>query len=160
MADATTTPAVDAATRSAEIRSAVLPSRIGSPLASPSCGSAARCSGSERSSCSRVRAQAGPPVILYCELTGLRYQTAEQAFVSRLSSRVELVRPRDARQSLGPIAGEAEDHCRSRRRDYYVNYRITLPSTLAPGDYRLRLIQTDLVAGQSASAELPVTIPN
>ena len=55
--------------------------------------------------------------------------------------------------------GEAEDRCRSRRRDYYVNYRITIPTTVAPGDYRIRLTQTDLVAGQTASAELPVTIP-
>ena len=28
--------------------------------------------------------------------------------------------------------GEAEDRCRSRRRDYYVNYRITIPTAVAP----------------------------
>ena len=40
-----------------------------------------------------------------------------------------------------------------------MNYRITIPTTVAPGDYRIRLTQTDLVAKQTASAELPVTIP-
>jgi hypothetical protein len=55
--------------------------------------------------------------------------------------------------------GETEDQCRSRRRDNYVNYRVTLPSTLPAGDYRLRLIQTDLVGKRTASSELSLTIP-
>ena len=36
--------------------------------------------------------------------------------------------------------------CGSRRHDFYVNYRVDLPGYLAPGSYRLRLTQTDLVA--------------
>jgi hypothetical protein len=101
--------------------------------------------------------RAGQSVLVYCELTGLRYQTREKTHVSRLSSRVELHSKKGERvweQSLG----EAEDECRSRRRDNYLACRLTLPESLTPGEYRLRLIQTDLVARQSASAELPVSI--
>ncbi len=160
MADATTTPAVDATTRSAEIRSAVLALEDRVPLGI-----------TELRLCRKVLGfgafelldgpaiKAGQPVIIYCELSGLRYQTVDQSFVSRLSSRVELVTARDGVKVWDQSLGEAEDRCRSRRRDYYVNYRITIPTTVAPGDYRIRLTQTDLVAGQTASAELPVTIP-
>ena len=58
------------------------------------------------------------------------------------------------RQSLG----SADDLCRRRRRDYYINYRLTLPTHLTPGPYLLRLTQTDEVAGHSTSRTLPFTI--
>ena len=54
--------------------------------------------------------------------------------------------------------GDAEDVCRRRRRDYYVNYRFELPRSLGPGSYRLRLLQTDLVAGSATSTEIPLEI--
>ena len=63
----------------------------------------------------------------------------------------------------GPVVweqapGTAEDVCPRRRRDYYVNYRITLPESLAPGSYQLRLIQDDLVANHTASRAVPFVI--
>jgi hypothetical protein len=100
----------------------------------------------------------GQPIILYCELTGLHYRTKGSSFVSRLSSRVELVDVRDNSKAWELPLGDAEDECRSRRRDNYVNFRINLPSTLRPGDYQLRLTQTDLVASETASIAAPVTI--
>ena len=54
--------------------------------------------------------------------------------------------------------GDAEDLCRRPRRDYYVNTVVDLPKTLGPGSYRLRLLQTDLVAGSSTSSEIPFEI--
>jgi hypothetical protein len=104
------------------------------------------------------RLKAGQPVILYCELTGLHYQNSGPGFVSRLSSRVELIDARSSGKVWEQSLGEAEDHCQSRRRDNYVNFRMKLPQSIKPGDYRLRLTQTDMVANQTASAELPVTI--
>jgi hypothetical protein len=100
----------------------------------------------------------GQPIILYCELTGLHFRSKGSSFVSRLSSRVELVDVRDNSRAWEQTLGDAEDECRSRRRDNYVNFRINLPSTLKPGDYQLRLTQTDLVANETASIAVPVTI--
>ena len=88
----------------------------------------------------------------------MRYQAKDTSYVSRLSSRVELISARDGTKVWEQSLGEAEDQCRSRRRDNYANYRITLPQTLPSGDYRLRLTQTDLVANRSASSELPLTV--
>ena len=41
---------------------------------------------------------------------------------------------------------------------YFVNVRVPLPATLAPGEYRLRLTLDDLVSGRSASRELPLNV--
>jgi len=102
--------------------------------------------------------KAGQPVLIYCEMTGLRYEAKDDGFVSRVSSRIEI---RSA--GGGPIQwehelGAGEDVCRRRRHDYYVNYRFYLPKSLAPGSYDLRLTQTDLVANRSTSAEIPLNI--
>jgi hypothetical protein len=102
--------------------------------------------------------KAGQHVLVYCELAGLRYEAADKGFVSRVSSHIE-IRPAGG----GPAQwdhdlGAAEDVCRRRRRDYYVNYRVELPKSLVPGSYRLRLIQNDLVAHHSTSAEIPLSI--
>ncbi len=102
--------------------------------------------------------KAGQTLLIYCELTRLRYELKDAGFASRISSRVE-IRPSGG----GPIQWEhdwdaAEDVCRRRRHDYYVNYRVDLPRSLPPGSYILRLIQTDLVANRSTAAEIPLMI--
>ena len=102
--------------------------------------------------------KAGQRILLYCELTGIQYEERGDDFVSRISSRVEI-----KRASGGPMLwqrelGDAQDVCRRRRRDYYVNYRLELPKTLGPGSYRLRLLQTDLVAGATTSTDIPLEI--
>jgi len=101
--------------------------------------------------------KAGRPVLVYCELVGLRYQTQEKAYISRLSSKVELS-TKDGNRVWEQSLGEVEDVCRSRRRDNYLGCRLNLPESLAPGEYRLKLIQTDLVARETASAEVPLSI--
>jgi hypothetical protein len=100
----------------------------------------------------------GQTVLVYCELTGLRYEQENDGYRSRLNSRVELVLAKDGSRAWEESLGEAEDHCRRRRRDCFVNYRITLPGQLSQGEYRLRLSQTDMIAHASTSSELPLTI--
>ena len=104
------------------------------------------------------RIKVGQHLLVYCELTGVQYDMREQTLSreSRLASRS---RPRQG----GPVLwkrelGDAEDVCRRRRRDYYVNYRVELPKSLGPGSYRLRLLQTDLVAGCCTSSDIPLEI--
>ena len=104
------------------------------------------------------RVKVGQQLLLYCELTGIQYEARGTDFVSRISSRVE-VKPADGGAVLwSRELGDAQDLCRRRRRDYYVNYRVDLPKTLGPGTYRLRLLQTDLVAGNSTSSDIPIEV--
>ncbi len=104
------------------------------------------------------RVKVGQHLLVYSELTGVQYDVREADFVSRISSRVEV-----KAAGGGPVLwkrelGDAEDVCRRRRRDYYVNCRVELPKSLGPGSYRLRLLQTDLVAGCSTSGDIPLEI--
>lgn len=102
--------------------------------------------------------KAGQPIILYCELTGLHYLDGGPVYVSRLSSRIELIDSQSGETTWEQSLGETEDECRTRRRDNFINFRMNLPATVKPGAYRLRLTQTDLAADQTAAAELAVTI--
>ena len=104
------------------------------------------------------RVKAGQRLLIYCELTGLRYEERDVGFVSRISSRVELKSVQGGPVIWEQELGDAEDACRRRRRDYYVNYFVDLPKSLRPGSYRLRLLQTDLVAGCSTSTDIPLEI--
>jgi hypothetical protein len=159
IADALKTQLQDSGTRSAQIRSAVLALEDRVPLGIADlrlCRNVLGFGAFEPLESSALKP--GQAVIIYCELTGLRYEEREGSFVSRLRSRVELVAARDGKHVWGQSLGEAEDRCRNRRRDNYVNYRINLPASISPGEYHLRLIQTDLVADRTTSSELPVAI--
>jgi hypothetical protein len=159
IAGAVKAPTKDDPTRPAEIRSALLALEDRVPLGATElrlCRKVYGFGSFEPLPASALKG--GEPILIYCELTGLRYQARETGYVSRLSSRVELVSARDGTKVWELSLGEAEDQCRSRRRDNYVNYRIILPPTLPAGDYRLRLTQTDLVANHSASSELSLTV--
>jgi hypothetical protein len=102
--------------------------------------------------------KAGQRLLVYCELTGLDYEPRGQVFISRLASHLELRSGTDEAIVWEHSPDVGEDTCRRPRRDYYVNYRIELPSTLVPGPYRLRLIQTDLIADRTTSREVPIAI--
>jgi hypothetical protein len=100
----------------------------------------------------------GQPFLLYCEMTGLHYEPKGDTFVSRLSARLALKATTKGSIVWEQTLDTAEDLCRRPRRDYFVNYRIELPRSLEPGTYQFRLIQTDLFADRSTTAEVPLTI--
>jgi hypothetical protein len=102
--------------------------------------------------------RAGHGVIIYCEMAGVRYESEGSLHRSRLASRVEVVASSGGEPVWTHSLGTADDLCRRRRRDYYVNYRMTLPESLTPGSYELRLIQDDLVAHHSATGSVPLLI--
>ncbi|AMV40113.1 hypothetical protein [Planctomyces sp. SH-PL62] len=101
--------------------------------------------------------KAGRSALVYCELGGLEYRPDGEEFVSQVETRVELVRDEDDAK-VWEVVGKAEDRCRARRRDSYVGTLITLPESVAPGAYTLRLSQADATSGKAAAAEIAVTI--
>jgi hypothetical protein len=101
---------------------------------------------------------ASQPFLLYCEMTGLHYEPQGDTYVSRLSARLALKSTTKGSIVWEQTLDTAEDRCRRPRRDYFVNYRIEFPRSLEPGTYQLRLIQTDLFADHSTTAEVPLTI--
>jgi hypothetical protein len=102
--------------------------------------------------------RAGQPVIVYCEMTGLKYNPAPRGFRSQLASKIELYARGSDRPAWSQDLGTAEDLCRHRRRDYYVNYRLTFPASLPAGPYELKLSQTDLNDDRTVSSSLEVEV--
>jgi hypothetical protein len=102
--------------------------------------------------------KAGQPVILYCELDGLRFEQTSAGFRTRTASQVEILPegggpPINNRQF--PVS---EETCRRRRRDYFIAIKLALPSPLAPGDYRIRVTTRDLNGDRSATREASFAI--
>ncbi len=100
----------------------------------------------------------GSLVLVYCEMAGIGYEARGDSFVSRITSRISIRSSGDGRVVWERDMGIAEDVCRKERRDYYVTYRVLMPSTLAPGSYVLDLAQTDLLTKQTTSANLALTV--
>lgn len=105
---------------------------------------------------SRVRP--GQAVTIYCELEGLHSEPAGDSFRSRLETRIELVRDDASQPDWSESIGPGEDLCRRPRRDVFVNYRVTIPEKLTPGEYSLRLVQHDLLNNQVATRAMPISI--
>lgn len=149
----------DLRSRSQEIREAVTALEEQTPLEINElrlCQKVSGFGGFEPMDASACRA--GQTVIVYCEITGIRFMQFGDAFHSRLASRVEILPAEGQDPVWKQSLGSAEDVCRRRRRDYFVNYRLTLPDHLPPGTYTLRLTQDDEIAGCSTSASTPITI--
>jgi hypothetical protein len=102
--------------------------------------------------------KAGQQILLYCEMTGMRYDANDASFVSRLSSKIEIGSVGNGVFQWALELGPKEDVCASRRHDFFVNYKFSVPPGLPPGSYRLRLTQTDLIANRSTAAEIPLVI--
>ncbi len=102
--------------------------------------------------------RAGQRALIYCEMSGLKYEQHDDSFLARIASRIELRSAGDGTVRWEHDLGSDQDECRHRRRDFYVNYLVDLPATLAPGPYRLKLLQTNLVANRSAATETPIEI--
>ena len=102
--------------------------------------------------------KAGQPVILYCEVDGLRFEQTSAGFRTRIAAQFEILPEGGGAPILARSLGTAEETCRRRRRDYYVAYRLVLPRPLPPGDYRFRLTVKDLTADRSASREVSFAI--
>lgn len=100
----------------------------------------------------------GQTLIVYCEMAGLHWAKTADGVRSRLASRVEVVKRGESRPVWSQDLGTAEDACRRRRRDYYVNYKLALPKSLPAGPYDLRLTQTDLVGEHTTSATVSFAI--
>jgi hypothetical protein len=105
-----------------------------------------------------TRVKAGQRLLVYCEMTGMQYEEKHSEFVSRLSSRIDITSIANGTIVWMHELGPEKDVCSSRRRDFYVNFRVDLPSSLPIGMYSLRLTQSDLVAQRSTSAQIPLEI--
>jgi hypothetical protein len=99
----------------------------------------------------------GQQVTVYVEVENYRSTATEKGYRTSLGSSYEIVTEEGTRVGGGEIP-DVEDFCRSRRRDFHIQYGLTLPDSIGPGKYRLQLVikdrQSDKIGHASGSFEI------
>jgi hypothetical protein len=99
----------------------------------------------------------GAHVTLYVEVENYHSQSTEQGFTTSLGSTYEIVNENNERVDGGEFP-TVDDVCRSRRRDFHIQFGLALPEKIAPGQYRLELVvrdrQSDKIAHATAHFEI------
>jgi hypothetical protein len=152
-------PATDTPRRGDEIRSAVLVLEDKAPLEIVDLRLCSKVDGfGDFEPIEPPVRKAGQPVILYCEVDGLRFEQTSAGFRTRVAAQFEILPEGGGPPILTRSLSTAEETCRRRRRDYCIVYRLVLPKPLEPGDYRIRLTERDLNSDRSASREVSFAI--
>lgn len=89
------------------------------------------------------------PFVLYCEVEGFASEQAETRWLTRLTLALRLFNDKGV-EVWSTQPQSIEDQSRVRRRDFFVNTRVQLPTGLPAGSYFLRATVQDLVAGRVA----------
>jgi hypothetical protein len=84
----------------------------------------------------------GQQVSLYVEVENYHSEPTEKGFCTSLGSTYELLDDMGERVSGGEFP-VVDDCCRSRRRDFHIQYGLTLPEKMEPGRYTLELVVKD-----------------
>ncbi len=84
----------------------------------------------------------GQQLSLYVEVDNFHSHSTEKGFCTSLGSTYELLSDQGTRIDGGEFP-DVEDCCRSRRRDFHVQYGLVLPKALPPGKYQLQLVVRD-----------------
>jgi hypothetical protein len=104
----------------------------------------------------------GQPLTLYVEVENYHSESTDKGFVTLLGSSYELLDETGGRVG-GDSFPDVEDTCRSRRRDFHIQYGLTLPAKLEPGMYRLQLTirdrQGDKIGKSSVEFEVAGATP-
>jgi hypothetical protein len=100
---------------------------------------------------------AGQHVALYVEVENYHSKSTEKGFCTLLGSTYEILDHEGKRISGGEFP-DVDDCCRSRRRDFHIQYGLTLPDDMAAGTYQLQLVvkdrQSEKIGNATASFEI------
>jgi hypothetical protein len=86
-------------------------------------------------------------VLLYCEIDNVAAEKVKLGYETQLQGSYEI------RDNQGRLVADQDlpmdpEICSNHRRDYFIVYRIYMPSQLAPGNYELRLTIHDKKGGK------------
>lgn len=99
----------------------------------------------------------GDPVILYAEVENFRSDSSQEGYRTALSTSYEVVDSNGQRVD-GQQFPDVEDICQNQRRDFHMQYGVSLPTRIYPGDYQLRLTITDQLSHKIGQASVPFVI--
>ncbi len=96
-------------------------------------------------------------VLLYCELDNVASVELKDGYETQLRGNYQILDRNNARVFEQVLPTEREI-CKNRRRDYFIAYRIYMPSQIAPGDYQFRLSIEDMKAHKFGQATIDFQI--
>jgi hypothetical protein len=99
----------------------------------------------------------GQQVTLYVEVENYHSESTEEGYCTSLGSSYELLDNHGERVGNGEFP-DVEDCCRSRRRDFHIQYGLVLPKGLPPGGYRLELAMNDRRSDKRGHASIAFEI--
>jgi hypothetical protein len=99
----------------------------------------------------------GQQVSLYVEVENYHSESKEKGYCTLLGATYELLDDAGKRVSGGEFP-DVDDCCRSRRRDFHIQFGLALPANLAPGQYRLELVVKDRQSDKLGHATAPFEI--
>lgn len=99
----------------------------------------------------------GEKVILYAEIDNYHSDATADGYRTTLASSYRLVDRHGDEVAAGDIP-KVDDLCLTRRRDFHIEYRVTLPGGLAAGEYTLELTVNDQLGDKLGHAEAPLTV--
>jgi hypothetical protein len=99
----------------------------------------------------------GQQVTLYVEVENYHSRSTDKGFCTSLGSTYELLDEHGTRVG-GDEFPDIDDCCRSRRRDFHIQFGLKLPEKLPPGKYQLQLVvkdrQSDKIGNATATFEI------
>lgn len=99
----------------------------------------------------------GEKVTLYAEIENYKSEATADGYQTTLSSSYRLVDRHGDEVSAGDIP-KVDDLCLTRRRDFHIEYRVSLPAGLSAGEYTLHLTVHDQLGDKLGHAEAPLTV--
>lgn len=101
--------------------------------------------------------RAGQEVLLYCELENFVSKKVQGGFETQLQGNYEII-DSNGKRAFEQLLPEDTDFCANRRQDFYIAYRLHLPSKIASGKYELRLVVEDMFGHKYAQANVPFRV--
>lgn len=106
----------------------------------------------------RFIASSPRPMVFYCEVDGFLSQLdKDQHWETKLSMELRLF-TESGMEVWQDKTESVEDHSRRRRRDFFINKRIQLPTNLAPGLYLMKCTVQDLVANRVSETTVSIEL--
>ncbi len=99
----------------------------------------------------------GDSVTLYAEIENHTSQSTKEGHRTRLGTSFEILDNSGKRVDSAQFP-EVEDLCKTPRRDFHIQYTITLPTRIYAEEYEIRLIVTDEQSKKIGQASLPLEI--
>jgi hypothetical protein len=99
----------------------------------------------------------GQQLSLYVEVENYHSSSTEKGYCTLLGSTYEIL-DEDGKRVGGSEFPDVDDCCHNRRRDFHIQYGLSLPEKLAPGRYRLQLVVKDRQSDKRATATVEFEI--